>query len=764
MKPNWQELPAIPDIPDDLFNQWVNTLKKNNSLLSIFPKTFARRMILSPAQLVKFSVPKEYHLDNPFQIQGIEELTDCLLNLRDEKHKILLFGDRDVDGIFSTAMLYRYLTERMNLNASWKVPEKRYGISQEDIDAAASEGVTHIITLDNGITAFGEVTLAHQLGIKFIIVDHHSPKGTLPKADIIVDPKVSNEHIFPSLESRFLCTGGLVFKIIQALEFAVNNKFFNRDLVFMDIEPRLEKATSAVIGGEIALVTVRNGRMIAKFRGEINEKTLHEAFEFIGEKTVAGFNIHRADFHWLTRLAPENIYKKLLRIKERSIDLLEELPPGKLKSMNLKKLSEKFGINEGNSFHDPLFDAYITSRVFFKLQTLPSKKILQDYLPTAAIATLADMVPLVGENKVITSLGLELMEKSTSEPLRLLIEVLVNKKNYPGPLFEESENQILLQEAFMQDSNLESKKRTVIFRLAPVINAAARSGKAHLAVKLMTYRYRENMAEILDELIEAYEKHREKLQQAFKELESKAREALLKDPQKVSFIFKIARKEKDLVGVLASRAAGTFNRPVVVVYRDGKLLRGSARAVGKINLKEIFGKLQKKYSEISFGGHTQAMGIRIPEGLNLKNIEEEIENLVLQSIGSPEELGEVKYYEEELPIEFISPKIAELFDKFQPFGVGNPEPQFLLRGVLIKSVAISQDEKHIFLTLTKSPVTIEGVFWNAPEEIKETLIRSAGAMADLIVKLKLDRREEPPRLRLEINDIDILSTSQQKGK
>jgi len=141
--------------------------------------------------------------------------------------KITVYGDYDADGITATAILYKVLV-RLGANVTYYIPHRvseGYGLNNSAVKSIAALGTKLIITVDNGISAIEEVTLATKLGIDTIIVDHHEPGDKLPRAVAIVDPK-QQDCPYPFKE---LCAGGLVFKLADALCRHMGKPFVEHD-------------------------------------------------------------------------------------------------------------------------------------------------------------------------------------------------------------------------------------------------------------------------------------------------------------------------------------------------------------------------------------------------------------------------------------------------------------------------------------------------------------------------------------------------------
>ena len=190
---------------------------------STISRLMALRGITSLDEVEKFLNPSLSDLHDPFLMQDMDKAVNRLNKALGRKEKILIYGDYDVDGITSVALVCRYLQNYYS-NVEYYIPtryEEGYGVSYKSIDFAASLGVSLIIVLDCGIKAVEEVDYAKSKGIDFIICDHHVPDDRLPEAVAILNPKLEgNPYPFKHLSG---C--GVGFKFMQA--FAQSNGLTN---------------------------------------------------------------------------------------------------------------------------------------------------------------------------------------------------------------------------------------------------------------------------------------------------------------------------------------------------------------------------------------------------------------------------------------------------------------------------------------------------------------------------------------------------------
>ncbi|MBR6789297.1 MAG: DHH family phosphoesterase, partial [Oscillospiraceae bacterium] len=154
-------------------------------------------------------------LENPFNLPDMRRAVDRLNRAIEEGEKIAVFGDYDCDGVTATVMIYSYLAS-MGAAVTWYIPDRLgegYGMSCAALDNLRAQGVTLIVTVDNGISAIKEAEYAAAIGIDLVITDHHQPGPELPLAAAVVDPHRRDADCF-----RDYCGAGVAFMLISAME------------------------------------------------------------------------------------------------------------------------------------------------------------------------------------------------------------------------------------------------------------------------------------------------------------------------------------------------------------------------------------------------------------------------------------------------------------------------------------------------------------------------------------------------------------------
>lgn len=207
MNKRWISKPIPPSEEVAALSQSINI----NSFLSAI---LIQRGIADFDSAKKFFRPSLDHLHDPFLMRDMERAVERLKKAIDSKEKILIYGDYDVDGTTSVALVYSYLREFYS-DCDFYIPDRYaegYGVSEAGIIWAEQNNFSLIIALDLGIKSSDMVILANHKGIDFIICDHHLPGGDIPQAVAVLDPK-REDCAYPFQE---LSGCGIGFKLLQA--------------------------------------------------------------------------------------------------------------------------------------------------------------------------------------------------------------------------------------------------------------------------------------------------------------------------------------------------------------------------------------------------------------------------------------------------------------------------------------------------------------------------------------------------------------------
>lgn len=297
-----------------------------------------------------------------------------------------------------------------------------------------------------------------------------------------------------------------------------------------------------------------------------------------------------------------------------------------------------------------IYDNLCGAGVAFKVACALLGEDAYKYLDFAAIATVADSVPLTGENRDIVYEGLKLIN---SKPRSCYSQ------------FYKAEGSV--------------NSQTLAFSIAPRINAAGRMGDAKSALDLFN-ETDDNIVYSLASKLTSYNMERQKY---CDELYTSAKEMLATDGVSGKIIILAGENwNSGFVGIVAARLADEFSRPVILFVRHGNMLRGSARSIESVNIFEALKACEQYIDE--FGGHSQAAGVNVSEE-NFEALKTAL-NEYLSSVYTEDDFIPTVRISGVLSGEY-SPKFAKELELLEPFGVGNKRPVFLLeeRSMYVRS-------------------------------------------------------------------------------
>lgn len=514
------------------------------------------RSVYSYEEANEFFNPDIRLLHDPYLMKDMAKAIKIILEALENGERIMVYGDYDVDGTTSVTLLYTYL-KSIGGDLLTYVPDRYtegYGISIQGIDCAKEEGISLIIAIDCGIRAIDQVAYAKELGIDFIICDHHLPGEVIPEAEAILNPKQS-DCPYPFKE---LCACAVGFKLIQAIQ-----------------------------------------------------------------------------------------------------------------------------AKRGGDFKD-----------------------LFSYLDLVAIATAADLVPIVGENRILSAIGLKVLNEY---PKRAGIAAI-------------------LEACKLVDQDINNTD--LGFKIGPRINAAGRMKHAIHSVELLIEEDKD-IAKNIAFAIETYNQERRTADGGI------TKEALLKieednEVENSATVVYDADWHRGVLGIVASRLIESHYRPTIVFGKGEGYLTASARSVKGFNIFDAINECAPLLEK--FGGHKYAAGLSLlPENYETfkSRFEEIVKNSITQESLEPELIIEAEITLKDLIPERNGdfPKLYRIINRMRPFGPGNNSPVFITKGVIDKgSRKIGEDDKHLRLSIFDKSTnwTFTGIGFNL------------GHKLDLIDKMNFD--------------------------
>jgi single-stranded-DNA-specific exonuclease len=369
-------------------------------------------------------------------------------------------------------------------------------------------------------------------------------------------------------------------------------------------------------------------------------------------------------------------------------------------------------------------------------QARAREKTLPSFLKMAAIATIADAVPLQGENRVIAALGLRELRRPAGAGLRALFAAAS------------------LDPAARAISGFD-----VAFRLAPRINAAGRMDVASDVVELFTTRDKARAAELAAKLERLNRERRETEATALVAIEAR----LASDAELAADRLLVVDGDgwhRGVIGILASRVVERTAKPAIVVSVEEGVAHGSGRSIDGFHLLNAIESCADLFTR--FGGHAFAVGFALPAD-KLPELKRRLRVYAEEHLGDrePEHLLRIHA---ELPLDRITSVLVGWLRKLEPFGHGNPEPVFVARRARLLTPPRLMKERHLRLELAQDSVqppplpgssgALRAVGWNLAARAAE-LGLAQGSLIDLAYRIRENEHPEYGGVEAEIAGIEL---------
>ena len=508
-------------------------------------------------------------LSDPLLMKDMDKAVERIHRAIDQFEKIAVYGDYDADGVTATSILFTYL-EAVGADVIYYIPQREgegYGMNLHAVEILHEEGVSLIITVDNGIASVAEVARAKELGMDVVVTDHHRPQREIPEAYAVVDAYQADDHG----PYKDLSGAGVALKLVMALE-------------------------------------------------------------------------------------------------------------------------------DGDA-----------------------GSVLEEYADLAALGTVADVVPVLGENRTIVKAGLNILSRGGRAGV----------------------------DALLEQSGMEGKAATatsLAFTVIPRINATGRMGAPERAVRLLTCDSQEEAQPLSAEICEDNERRREVEAEIAKEaMERIESEGSLLYSRVIVVDGKVWHH--GVIGIVASRITERFGKPCVVISVDGNMAKGSGRSVEGFSLFQAVcacGDLMERY-----GGHPMAAGITL-KAENVPLFRERINQYAAQVC--PEMPAQVLSIDCKLNPAALSPEMPQSLEPLEPYGSGNPQPLFGLYNMELRQVVPVGGGNHLRLICAKKGVAVTCMkFGTTPEDFPF----SPGDVLDLAVTLEAKEFRGEQKLTVSVRDIKL---------
>ncbi|HEX7618513.1 MAG TPA: single-stranded-DNA-specific exonuclease RecJ [Verrucomicrobiae bacterium] len=557
MKFRWSPAPPQPLLAGQLASKL--------GISPLLVQCLVNRGFSEPAAIEQFLKPRLKNLADPFLLPNMAAAIERLLRARESGEPLVVFGDYDVDGVTSTALLLEVLRP-LGWRVDFYLPNRMdegYGLSADGVDNCLKKfPTTLLLAVDCGSTAVETIAALRERGVDTIVLDHHQVSNPAPAAIALVNPQLASRegcrvpgdanagsqvtchlpHVTPFTE---LCSAGLAFKLAHAL--------------------------------------VKRGREI-------------------GLPGAAEFDLR------------------------------------------------------------PLLDL-------------------------VALGTIADIVPLTGENRILVSAGLERLNQ-TQRPGIVALKKVAQSPEKLGPY-------------------------DVGFQLAPRLNAAGRLESAEESLRLLLAR---DMAEAtpIAQNLDSRNRERQKIERGIVEEVT----GLVRSKFNPQTDFVIVEGQLlwhiGVVGIVASRVLQEFYRPTIIIGGEGGEWRGSGRSIAGFDLAAALCECDDLL--LRHGGHMMAAGLSIaPAKIDL--LRQRLNEIARRRL-RPEDLQPPLRLDAEVGLDELNfDSLAEL-DRLKPTGQGNPAVQFCARNLSHQRPLqrIGAEKRHVKMWVTDGITTHEAVWWNSGEK------------------------------------------------
>lgn len=727
-------------------------------VMDILLKTLIKRGYDTREKILSYLKPHFLQLPSPFLFKDMEKAVERIQQAIKNEENILVFGDKDVDGVTATTIMQKTL-QKLKAHVAFRVPEgeDKYGLSIEAIDWAASEGFDLIITVDCGITALEEVKHAAKVGIDVIITDHHEPRQQLPEAYAIINPKIpACRYPFPLLSGA---------SVAMNLAWALLESFFlpeyhNQELIFFDIETTgLNPARDEII--EIGAVKVKNGVIIDTFEkfiktnnplpkeifhltgitndmlekmGEDISSALRAFLSFVEGKKLIGHNIAEFDMRFLQQAIRKNLNISFSPPIEDTLPLSRILFT-KIKDHKLNTVAEELGIYvDTKSLHRARADAELCTQVYRSMilqRNHPFMQSLQDIISLAAIGTIADIMPLIHENRTIVKNGLDFLRYSSIGLVKLI-----------------QSQEMDIQKISVKD---------IGWGIAPLLNSPGRVGQASISVELLLSNKIHEVNDLLTHIVNKDNERRQQFDHNLKNIEQKLTQEIIDD---TVIIVESSEISKNSTGLLSNKLSLQYQKPVVVIAIQKDEAIGSVRSAVHFNVIEMLEYCSDILSQ--FGGHKAAGGFTINNEM-LPLFKQRVLEYYEKFQKDPEaiiidlELDQLK----DLSLE----NLKYLESMMSPIGAGNEMPRLFISKIKIAGTNFfGKQKEHLQCFIVKKEDSLPAVGWS----FKKTLTafgfeKLTEGFFDIVAVPEINRYNDTEQVRLNLIDIAVHEETKEKN-
>lgn len=520
-------------------------------------------------------------LPSPFLLPDLKKAVLTLKKAVYQKKKILLYGDRDTDGVSSTSILAHFLKSKArveNLEIRTSSENDDYGLSLSVMERIFQIKPDLLITLDFGTSNYEEINTLHAKNIQVIVLDHHEIPTRFPNC-LLINPK-REDSVYPD---KKICTSVISYKFILAY------------LVLDCFEQK------------------NNTSLFPNFEDEFYQK-----------------------------LNYENVILENPNILEES----------------------------------------------------------KEYLSLAAVGTITDLMPLLGENRIIVWNGCKSIQEIFSNPSRNfgLYSLLKNLNLNPNKIIS----------------------KDLGWGIGPVLNAAGRMGRSKTAIQLLLANTQEEANKYCEEILQLNKERKERTKRNIFRVEQYFARKKEREERDIIFCYE-PDMEPGVSGIVATKLVEIYRKPVVFITPENGKARGSVRSYGSENVVELLQRVSDLL--IHFGGHPEAGGFSI-ELSKIPLLEERLIEIGREWLPASTHLTSKHSVFQILPEQLTEELYSEI-TIFEPFGHANPNPLISIQNSEILQFRPIGDGTHARFSLLGASPNIKCVIWNRANELNSLISKKS---------------------------------------
>jgi len=327
-----------------------------------------------------------------------------------------------------------------------------------------------------------------------------------------------------------------------------------------------------------------------------------------------------------------------------------------------------------------------------RLTDKDQSRLLTSFMKLVAIATIADAVPLTGENRVFAKLGLDALRRAVNPGLKALLEVAQVPQTRPPTSTE------------------------IAFRIAPRLNAAGRMDVARDVIELFSVKDAARAREIAGRLDQLNSARQEEERRILEAIEIRfEQEPTLHDAYCV--VIDGEGWHRGVIGITATRVVERYGRPALVLSHDGEEAHGSGRSIRAFHLLDALESCRELFTR--YGGHSHAVGFSLPS-VRVPELRAHLDQYARMRL-TPADFEPVLDLDAEINLDQVTPELFQALERLEPFGQGNPEPIFAAKAVRLMAPPKILKDKHVKLKLAAA-IPHASLGSESAEELREAAI------------------------------------------